>query len=152
MPTTSTEVFELDRSPIKSHLKDIRKNSDGFLVSTSNDPYILLPKIIITKRYNNFMSINVRYSAKSCGTKFNEAPSFLQIFWRTPSDSFSEDKSDAAPIALSRFNYLIPLGSLSKLDKHLADPVTLEFKLDIINKAQCKFNLNRVVLGAVRKF
>lgn len=151
MPTTSTEIFELDRSPVKSHLKNIRKNPDGFLVSTSNDPSIILPKISITKPYNNFMYINVRYSAKGCGTKFDEAPSFIQIFWRTPRDNFSEDKSDAAPIALSRFNYLIPLSSLSKLDEHSVDPVTLEFRLDIINKAQCKFNLSRVMLGAFKK-
>lgn len=150
MPITNKRITEFDIKLVKSHLKDIRKDLDGSLVSTSNDPYIILPKVTINKPYRSFLYINVGYSPKGCGTRFEETPSFIQIFWRALNDNFSENKSDAAPIALKRSNYLIPLRSLSKLTESSEEPVNLEFRLDIINKAECKFNLNKVIFGSFK--
>jgi len=146
-PGESIEVIKVYRNINDYHLANIRKDLNVSFVSTSNDPYIILPPVIINNPYKSFLHINVDYSANLCGANLKEPASFIQVFWRSIKEDFSEDKSDAAPISLGRSNYLIPLHSLSRLLEISANSVKLEFRIDIVNKVECKFRINKIILG-----
>lgn len=151
MPRASNEMIEFSNSLTNYYLVDLKKESSISYISTSQDPYILLSKTIINRPYKSFLYVGVDYSTKSCGARLKEPASFIQIFWRSADLAFSEDRSDAAPISLGRSNYLIPLHSLSRLLEISASSVELEFRIDIVNKAQCEFRMNKIILGTFRQ-
>lgn len=148
-PAADIQVIELTNSINKGNYKDIVRDSQ-FWVSTSKDPYIVLPKVKVIKLDNSFLHIKVDYSGKLCQAEKGEPASFIQVYWKAINQSFSEDKSDAAPISLSRSDYLIPLRSLSKKSSTIGKSENLAFRIDTVNKLGCRFKLNRIALGIFR--
>ncbi|GEM_PF-3381315 len=146
MPSSHPKLVEFYQ-PINNYiLKDI-KSDKSFWVSTSNDPYIILPKIKILNSPESFFYIDINYTSKSCRASLGESASFIQIFWRTSDEGFSENKSDTTPISMGGSSYLIPLRSLSLLSNIPDKTVEVNFRLDIVNKIRCKFQINKIMLG-----
>lgn len=150
MPVSSTETIELQKNVKAYYFANIEKGSDNFFVSTSNDPYIVIPEIKKVKPYRSFVNINVNYLSRQCGASLDEPASFIQVFWKSADEAFSEDKSDTAPISLGRDNYLIPLHSLSMISESSVSYGNLLLRLDIVNKQNCKFRINKIIFGAFR--
>ena len=149
-PIADFQVIELTQSLETADYKDIVQDS-SFRITTSNDPYIILPTFEIMKLDTSFLHLNIDYSKKLCEAKKGEAASFIQVFWRTANQDFSEDKSDATPISLSRSDYLIPLKSLSKKSLNAGIAKALAFRLDTINKKGCRFKVNKIAFGIFKE-
>lgn len=148
-PVSNFQLIELTKRLDQADYKDIVKDSQ-FSISTSKDPYILLPIVEVAKIDKSFLHLNINYSKKLCEAKKGEPASFIQFFWKTTNQNFSEDKSDATPISLSRSDYLIPLKSLSKKLLSTENIEELEFRLDTVNKKGCRFKVNEIALGIFR--
>lgn len=146
MPLSRPELVYFSQSINSYQLKDI-KADDSFFISTSNDPYIVLPKITIASTPKSFFSINVDYASKLCRASLGEPASVIQIFWRTLDEGFAENKSDATPISMESSNYLIPLRSLALLSSSSGKAVEVKFRIDIVDKARCKFKINKIIFG-----
>ena len=147
MPLSRSEFVSFSQSINSYKLKDIQEKNKSYFISMSNDPYIILPKTTILNPPKSYFHINVEYLSKFCRASLGEPASFIQIFWRTSNESFSENKSDATPISMERASYLIPLRSLSLLSSIPQKTVDVHFRVDIVDKKRCKFKINKIILG-----